>query len=74
MSSILGVDADKLPADSLAKVAAYDVDRLFSKASTISEGVVFNICHSLLKEWGPESLGILPEDIMQWLLKEVKAV
>ena len=59
------LDVDKLPADSLAKVAAYDIDKLFSKASTISEGAVLNICHSLLKEWGPESLGVLPEDIMQ---------
>ena len=74
MSFISGLDADKLPVDSLAKVAAYDLEKLFSKASTISEGVVFNIQHSLLKEWGPESLGVLPEDIMQWLLMEVKAV
>ena len=74
MSFISGLDADKIPADSFAKVASYDVDKLFSKASTISEGVIFNICHSLLKEWGPESLGILPEDIMQQLLTEVKAV
>ena len=65
MSFILGLDADKLPVDSLANVVAYDVDKLFSKASTISEGVVFNIRHSLLKEWAPESLGVLPEDIMQ---------
>ena len=74
MPFISGLDADKLPADSLAKVAANDVDKLFSKASTISEGDVFNIPHSLLKAWGPESLGILTEDIMQQLLMEVKAV
>ena len=72
MSFLSVLDADKLPADSLTKVAAYDVDKLFSKA-TINESVVLNICHSLLKEWGPESLGILPEDIMQWLLTEVRA-
>ena len=59
------LDVNKLPADSFAKVVAYDVDKLFSKASTISEGAVLNICHSLLKEWDPESLGILPEDVMQ---------
>ena len=46
------LDVAKLPADSLAKVVAYDVDKLFSKASTISEGTVLNIHHSLLKEWG----------------------
>ena len=59
------IDVDRLPVDSLAKVAPYDVDKLFSKTSTISEGAVLNICHSLLKEWGPESLGVLPEDVMQ---------
>ena len=46
MSFISGLDADKLPADSLAKIAAYDVDKLFSKSSTIIEGAAFNICHS----------------------------
>ena len=72
-STLVILDVDKLPADSLAKVAAYDVDKLFSKASTISEGAVLNIHHSLLKEWGPESLRVLPEDIMQQLLTEVRA-
>ena len=67
------LDVDKLLADSLAKVAAYDVDKLFSKASTISKGVVLNIHHSLLKEWGADSLGVLPEDTMQQLLMEVRA-
>ena len=39
-STSVFLDVDKLPADSLTKVAAYDVDKLFSKASTISEGAV----------------------------------
>ena len=55
----------KLPSDSLAKVVAYNVDKLFAKTSTISEGADLNTHHSLLKKWGPESLGVLPEDIMQ---------
>ena len=59
--------------DNLSKVAAYDIDKLLSKASEISTGVIFNIWHSLLKEWGPESLGVLPEDTMQKLLTEVKS-
>ena len=65
------LDVAKLPSDSLAKVAAYNVDKVFAKTSTISEGTVLNSCHSLLKEWGPESLAVLPEDIMQQLLMEV---
>ena len=39
-SILIFLDVDKLPADSLAKVAAYDVDKLFSKTSTISEGAI----------------------------------
>ena len=65
MSFMSVLDVDKLPVDSLTKVAAYDVDKLFPKASAISEGAVLNIYHSLLKEWGPESLCILAQDIMQ---------
>ena len=72
-STPIFLDVDKLPVDSLAKVAAYDVDRLFSKTSTISKGAILHICPSLLKEWGPESLGVLPEDVMQQLLMEVRA-
>ena len=66
------IDADKQPADRLAKVPAFDVDKLLSKVSTISEGVIFNVQHSLLKELGLESLGVLPEDTMWQLLKEGK--
>ena len=72
MSFMSVLDADNLPEDSLTEVAGYDIDKLFSKVSTISEGAVLNIHHSLLKKWDPESLGILPEDIMQWLLTEVR--
>ena len=56
---------------SLVNVADFDVDRLFSKASSINEGVLFNVWQSLLKAWSPESLGTLPEDTMQQLLTEV---
>ena len=72
-STVVFLDVDKLPVDSPAKVSAYDVDKLFLKTSTISDGAVLNIHHSLLKEWGLESLGVLPEDIMQQLLTEVRA-
>ena len=46
------LDVAKLPSDSLAKVEASDVDKLFAKTSTISEGVVLNIHHSLFKGMG----------------------
>ena len=67
----LFIDVTKEPTESLVNVAAFDVDRLFSKASSINEGVLFNVQQSLLKAWGPESLGTLPEDTMQQLLTEV---
>ena len=65
------IDVDKQPVDSLSKVAAFDIDKLLSKKSQIIEDVIFNIQHSLLKEWAPESLGVLPKDTMQQLLTEV---
>ena len=65
------IDVDKQPADNLSKVAAFDIDKLLFKTSQISHDVIFNIWHALLKEWGLESLGVLPEDTMQQLLTEV---
>ena len=64
-------DADKQPADSLSRVAAFNVEELLLKSSETSRGAIYNICESLVKEWGPESLGSLPEDHIQELLKEV---
>ena len=42
--------------------------------SEISKGVVYNICQSLLREWGHESLGVLPEEIIQQLLTGVFSI
>ena len=67
----LFTDADKQPAKSLAKVAAIDIESLLTKTSDTIKGVIYNSWQSLLKEWGPESLGILPEDTMQQLLTGV---
>ena len=39
--------------------------------SAISKGMIYNIRQTLLKEWGPDSLGVLPEDTMQELLTGV---
>ena len=61
-------DADNKPADNLTKLAALDMDTLFFKPKGISKGVLFSVRQSLLKEWGPDSLGVLPEDIIQELL------
>ena len=67
----LFTDADAQLVDDLPKVAAISIDSLLSKMSEISKGVVYHICQSLLKEWGPESLGVLPEDTIQQLLTGV---
>ena len=68
---LLFTDADDQPADNLSKVAVINIDSLLLKTSEISKGVAYNICQSLLKEWGPESLGALPEDTIQQLLTGV---
>ena len=64
-------DANKEPADNLARLAAMDVDVLLSKTRGISKGVIFNVWQSLLREWGPGSLGVLLEDTRQELLTGV---
>ena len=48
-----------------------DIDSLLSKTSEIGKGVIYNIHQSLLKEWGLESLGVLPKDTIQQLLTGV---
>ena len=63
--------ADTQPSESLSQVAAFDISRLLSKAPQISNSVLFNVRESLIKDWGPESIGALPEDTMQQLLTEV---
>ena len=60
-------DANKEPADNLTKLAAIDVD----ETRGISKHVIFNVQHSLFKKWGPDSLGVLPEDAMQEVLTGV---
>ena len=42
--------------------------------SDISKGVHFNVQQTLLKEKGPDSLGVLPEDTMQELLTGVISI
>ena len=58
-TSYMFSDADKKPADNLTKLTAMDMDDLPSKTRGISKGVLFNVQQSLLKEWGPDSLGVL---------------
>ena len=67
-------DVDKQPADSLPRVAAFNVEKLLLKSSETSRGAIYDIHKSLVKEWGPESLGSLPEDCIQELLIEVMKV
>ena len=66
----LCLDADKQLADSLSRIAAFNVEFLL-KFSDISSSVIYNICQLLLKEWGSESLSTLPEDHVQELMIEV---
>ena len=70
----LFTDVDEQPADNLTKVAALDINNLLTKTSGISKGVLYNIQQTLLKEWGPDFLGVLPEDTMQELLTGVISI
>ena len=70
----LFTDADKQPANNLSKVATIGIESLLTKTSNISKGMIYNIQQSLLKEWGLELLGILPEDTMQQLLTGVISI
>ena len=70
-TSCVFLDAEKEPADNLTKLAAVDVDDLLSKTRDINKGVLSNMWQSLLKEWWPDSLGVLLEDINQELLTGV---
>ena len=72
--SYLFIDADKQPADSLTKVAPLDIDNLLIKMPGISKGILFNVWQAVLKEWGLDSLGVLPEDTMQELLTGVALI
>ena len=69
--SHLLTDADKQPADSFTKVAALNIDSVLVKMPGISKGILLNVWQALLKEWGLESLGVLPEHTMQELLTGV---
>ena len=60
-----------MPAESLEQVATYDVEKLLSKSSELSESLLLQLRQSLTKEWGSGSIGTLPEDSIQKLLMEV---
>ena len=64
-------DTTSKPAESLEQIAAYDVEKLLSKLSELSESLLLQLRQSLTKEWGSGSVGILPEDSIQKLLTEV---
>ena len=71
MFPMLFTDANKEPADNLTKLAVTDVDDLLCWTRGLSKGIIYDVHQSLLKEWGPDSLGVLPEDTMQELLTGV---
>ena len=54
--------------EDLTSVAALDIVDILSKTDFISKGILFHMHWSMLKEWSPDTLGVLPEDRMQELL------
>ena len=67
------VNVSSTPSESLKHIAAYDVEELLATSSGLSESLLLQLRQSLSKEWGPSSVGILPEDSIQKLLTEVRS-
>ena len=64
-------DTPSKPTESQKHITAYDVEKLLSKSSMLSKGLLLQLRQSLTKEWGSSSVGILPKDSIQKLLTEV---
>ena len=56
--------------ESLEQIAAFDIEKLLSKSTTLSENLLLQLWQSLTKEWVTGSIGILPKDFIQKLLTE----
>ena len=67
-------DTSSKPLENLQHIAAYDVEKLLSTSSGLSESLLLQLRQSLTKEWGSSSVGILPEDSIQKLLTEVRFI
>ena len=65
------LDITSKPMESLEQISTFDVEKLLSKSSTLSENLLLQLRQSLTKEWGTGSVGTLPEDFNQKLLTEV---
>ena len=57
--------------ESLEQIATFNMEKLLSKSSTLSENFLLQLRQSLTKEWGTGSVGTLPKDLIQKLLTEV---
>ena len=68
---LLFTDADKKPVEDLTSLAALNIEDVLSETQSMSRGILLNVRHSWLKEWGSDALGFLPEDMMQELLTGV---
>ena len=60
--------------ESLEQIATFDIEKLLSKSTTLSENLLLQLQQSLSKEWGTGSVGILPKDFIQKLLTEVWSI
>ena len=60
--------------ESLEQIATFDVEKLLSKSTTLSENLLLQLQQSLTKEWGTGSVSILPKDFVQRLLTEVWSI
>ena len=60
--------------ESLEQIATFDIEKLLSKSTTLSENLLPQLWQYQTKEWGTGSVGILPKDFIQKLLTEVWSI
>ena len=60
--------------ENLEQITTFDVEKLLSCSSELSENLLLQLRQSLTKEWGTGSVGTLPKDSFQKLLTEVQFV
>ena len=65
------LDITTKPTESFEQITAFDVEKLLSKSSTLSENLLLQLRQSLTKKWGTGSVGALPKDFIWKLLAEI---
>ena len=74
MLSSFFLDIASKPMESLEQIATFEVEKMLSKCTSLSENLLLQLWQSLTKEWGTGSVGILPKNFIQKLLTEARSI